>query len=73
MSETTTIHLTVPDISCGHCEATVSKVVGALNGVVSVNPSAETKTVDIAADLDQVTMDQIEAVLADAGYPVRAS
>ena len=70
---TTTIHLSVPDISCGHCEAAISRAVGALPGVVAVKPSAETKAVDIEADFDQVTMAQIEAVLAEEGYPVQSS
>ncbi len=71
MSTTTTIHLSVPDISCGHCEAAISRVVGALPGVVAVKPSSATKTVDIEADFNQVTMAQIETALSEEGYPVQ--
>lgn len=60
--------LTAPDISCGHCESTVSKVVGALPGVLSVESSAQTKRVEVDIDPDQVTVDQIMSAMAAAGY-----
>jgi copper chaperone len=64
------IALVAPDISCGHCEATVQGAVCALTGVQSVTASAETKLVEIAFDPSKVPRPQIEAVLDDAGYPV---
>ena len=64
------ITLTAPDISCGHCVATVQGAVGALDGVRSVLADAETKRVAIAFDPSRVSLPQIEAALDDAGYPV---
>ncbi|MGI8477864.1 MAG: copper ion binding protein [Thermomicrobiales bacterium] len=64
------ITLTAPDISCGHCVATVLGAVGALDGVRSVLADAETKQVAIAFDQSRVSLPQIEAALDDAGYPV---
>lgn len=65
------ISFTVPDISCAHCVNTVQQAVGAVPGVESVSASADTKMIDIRFDSDQVTVDRIEAVLDDAGYPVQ--
>ena len=63
--------LTAPDISCGHCVATVQKAVGALTGVQRVEASADTKQVAVAFDPNQISMDRIEQALDDAGYPVQ--
>jgi copper ion binding protein len=65
------ISLTAPDISCAHCVSTVQQAVGDLPGVESVTASAETKVVDVRFDPTQVTVDKLEAVLDDAGYPVQ--
>lgn len=68
MSEQVT--LSAPDISCEHCVATVQKAVGELPGVDSVSASAETKLIDVTFNPGQVKVEQIAAVLDDAGYPV---
>lgn len=64
------VTLSAPDISCEHCVATVQKAVGGLTGVDSVSASAETQLIDITFDPNQVKVEQIAAVLDDAGYPV---
>lgn len=65
------ISLTAPDISCAHCVSTVQQAVGDVPGVESVSASADTKVIDVRFDPAQVTVDRIEAVLDDAGYPVQ--
>jgi copper chaperone len=64
------VSLISPDISCGHCVASVQGAVCALPGIESVTADAETKRVDVAFDPSQVSLPQITGVLADAGYPV---
>jgi copper chaperone len=64
------IVLRTPDISCGHCVATVERAVGALSGVAAVQASAETKQVSVSFDPIQVSRSQIETALDNAGYPV---
>jgi copper chaperone CopZ len=66
------ITLTAPDISCGHCVATVQKAVGDLPGVETVTASDVTKTVDITFDPGQVDVARISQVMAEEGYPVKA-
>lgn len=64
--------LTAPDISCGHCVATVERAVGALAGVQTVAADAATKRVTVEFDPNRVTLARIADVLADEGYPVEA-
>lgn len=66
---TTQITLSAPDISCGHCVATVKKAVGTLPGVESVTASETTKLVDVSFDSTKLDISKISAALSDAGYP----
>jgi len=63
--------VTAPDISCGHCVATVKGAVGALPGVASIEADETTKRVEIDFDPGRVSLEQIEAALDEAGYPVQ--
>jgi copper ion binding protein len=63
--------LTALDISCGHCVATVTEALTALDGVQRVEASAETKQVAVSFDPGQVSVIQIESALDEAGYPVQ--
>lgn len=71
---TATQEITVmaPDISCGHCVATVEREVGGLPGAESVQASAGTKRVVVAFDPNRVSRSQVEATMDAAGYPVHA-
>ena len=62
--------LTAPDISCGHCVATINKAVGAIDGVRRVEASEQTKQVQIEFDPGKVSLARIEAVLDEEGYQV---
>lgn len=69
-STTEQIVVTTPDMSCGHCVASIESEVSALAGVESVKADLPTKQVTIAFDPTRVTVPQIEATLDEAGYPV---
>jgi copper chaperone len=64
------ITLTAPDISCEHCTNAIQNAVGALAGVQQVRADIATKQVDIDFDPNRVSLDKIEAVMDDEGYPV---
>lgn len=66
-----TITLNAPDISCGHCVATVEKALGDLEGVVAVKADADTKDVNVTWDDDKTDLNAIAAALDEAGYPAR--
>jgi copper chaperone len=70
MAQVTETVLSVPDVSCEHCVKTVNDAVGALPGIQLVNTDIPTKSVQIRFDADQVSIQQIEEVLDEAGYPV---
>jgi copper ion binding protein len=63
------IKLQAPDISCGHCVSTVNNRLGNLEGVASVDASSDTKLIDVTFDAEKVSLEKIQAELADAGYP----
>lgn len=66
-----TITLNAPDISCGHCVATVEQEVGKIDGVESVNANADSKDVNVTYDASQTSLSAITEVLEEAGYPAK--
>lgn len=65
------VTITAPDISCGHCVATVQGAVGGLFGVSQVTADADTKQVAVTFDPNRVSVAQIESAMDEAGYPVQ--
>lgn len=65
--------LTAPDISCGHCVATINKAVGGLDGVSKVAANEQTRQIAVEFDPTRISLAQIEATLDDEGYPVQHS
>lgn len=65
----TTVSLQAPDISCGHCVSSVKNRLNQLEGIESVDASAETKRIDVTFDAEAVSLEKIQAELADEGYP----
>jgi copper ion binding protein len=60
--------LTVPGMSCGHCEAAVKREVGAVAGVAAVDVDLESKLVTVHGEaLDR---DEIVTAIDEAGYDV---
>jgi copper chaperone len=70
MTEVQEVVLSVPDVSCQHCVKTIDKALGVLPGVETVLTDLSTKTVHVQYDPSQVTLNQVEATLDDAGYTV---
>ncbi len=64
------ITLSVPDVSCEHCVKTVNGALSPLPGVEAVSTDIPTKSVHLRYDPNQVSMEQIETTLDDAGYTV---
>ena len=62
--------LSVPDMNCEHCVNTIYKVLKALSGVETVSTDLPTKKVHVHYDPSRVTLDQVEAMLDNAGYTV---
>jgi copper chaperone len=63
-------NLTVNGMSCSHCENSVKKAVGALNGVDSVRVDLISKKVFVEYDPEIVSMETIKETIEDQGYDV---
>ena len=57
--------LKVPDMSCGHCAATIEKAVKSIDPAAQVRPDIEGKLVSIESIADAA---KIETAIATAGY-----
>ena len=66
-----TITLNAPDISCGHCVATVQDAVGKVDGVQTVTADAASKDVNVTYDASKTDLTAITTALEDAGYPAK--
>jgi len=70
MADVQEITLSVPDVSCQHCVNTINGALGALPGVEIVSTDIPTKSVHLRYHMSQLSMEQVEATLDDAGYTV---
>lgn len=59
--------LQVPDMTCGHCVATVRDAVEKIEGIEEVHVSLETKTVS-ARGIDELELRDLEQAVRGAGY-----
>lgn len=66
----TTITLSVPDISCGHCKESIEGAVGGLTGIDTVEVLIEARTVDLGFDPATVSLDAIIDTIEAQGYEV---
>jgi copper chaperone CopZ len=65
--------LNVPDISCEHCERTITNALTPISGVRSVNVDIPTRQVRVDYDESQVSLDQMKDVLQEEEYPVESA
>jgi copper chaperone len=62
--------LSVQGMSCSHCEASIKKAVGALNGVDKVTVDLNGKKVTVDYDQEKVSLQSIKDAIEDQGYDV---
>lgn len=65
----TTVTYNIPNINCGHCVHTIKTEVSELEGVLTVEPSADSKTATISFD-NPASEDVIKSLLSEINYPV---
>ena len=66
----TTKTLSVPDISCEHCERAIKGALAPLAGVQSVAVDIPGKTVRVQYDEAAVSIDRITQAVEEEDYPV---
>lgn len=62
--------LTVGGMSCSHCENSIKKAVGALNGINNVMVDLKSKKVAVEYDPEKVSIETIKDTIEDQGYEV---
>ena len=60
----------VPEMSCGHCKATVEGELYKLSDVAYSNANLEEGTVKVFYDEGRVSEEQLKGAIEDAGYAV---
>ena len=66
----TTSLLSVPDISCEHCERAITNALQPLEGVRSVKVDIPAHQVSVEFDEAAIGLERIKEVLAEEEYPV---
>jgi copper chaperone len=66
------VTLNVPDISCEHCELTITNTLQLIDGVRSVSVDIPAKQVRVHYDEAHVNVDQMKALLQEEDYPVES-
>jgi copper chaperone CopZ len=62
--------LNVPDISCEHCQMTITRALTPVAGVRTVEVDIPKKQVSVDYDEAVVGLDRLKAILAEEDYPV---
>jgi copper chaperone len=64
--------LKVPDISCEHCEKTITNALAPVEGVRSVRVDIPARQVQVEYDETRVSLNQMKAILHEEEYPVES-
>ena len=64
--------LNVPDISCEHCERTITNALTPIAGVRKVHVDISGRQVRVDYDEAQISIEQMQAVLQEEDYPVES-
>lgn len=67
----TTKTYSVPDISCGHCTATIERELQLIEGLESVKAELDSKRVTVEVQREDV-LAEVEKMLEEIGYPAAA-
>lgn len=65
--------LTVPDISCEHCERTITGALSPVAGVRDVRVDIPTKQVHVEYDEHTVDVNRMKDILQEEDYPVESA
>jgi copper chaperone len=64
--------LNVPDISCEHCERTITNALTPVAGIRAVNVDIPARQVQVDYDAAQVDVEQMKEILQEEDYPVES-
>lgn len=69
---TKTTVLTVPDMTCGHCEMSVREALDGLEGVERASADHMTGKVEVTHEEGAVSDEQFREAVKEAGYTARS-
>jgi copper chaperone len=64
--------LNVPDISCEHCERTITTALTPVEGIRAVDVDIPAKQVRVEYDEASVNVERLKAILQEEDYPVES-
>jgi copper chaperone len=64
--------LNVPDISCEHCERTITNALTPVEGIRAVKVDIPARQVRVEYDEARVSVEQMKDVLQEEDYPVES-
>ena len=64
--------LSVPDISCEHCEHAITEALTPVAGVQRVAVDIDGKLVEVSYDDGAVNLEQLKDILKEEDYPVES-
>ena len=64
--------LTVPDISCEHCEHTITEALTPVEGIREVKVDIPAKQVQVDYDESVVNVEKMKDILQEEEYPVES-
>jgi copper chaperone len=66
------VTLNVPDISCEHCEHTITNTLQPVTGIRAVRVDIPARQVRVDYDESQVSVDKMKELLQEEDYPVES-
>ena len=64
--------LNVPDISCEHCERTITTALSSVEGIRAVDVDIPARQVRVDYDEASVDVERMKAILQEEDYPVES-
>jgi copper chaperone len=68
----TNVVLNVPDITCEHCQRTITNALKVVEGIRDVRVDIPARQVHVAYDETQVDVNRMKEVLQEEDYPVES-
>jgi copper chaperone len=65
--------LTVPDISCEHCEHAITAALAPQQGIEAVAVDIPAREVRVSFDERRISIDEMKKILAEEDYPVASA
>ena len=65
--------LNVPDISCEHCERTITYALSPVEGIQAVSVDIPARQVRVDYDASRVDVQKMQEILSEEEYPVESA